>query len=113
MAKEFKLKPEQIQSLVYGLGSCLASDRITVDGQRVGYMYREMPDKAIESGWNFFSGDESQEYCENPENFSIYNVNTIVNYDREIALFLDKPFGTAWARNEEGEFEEVPFSGGA
>jgi hypothetical protein len=113
MSKQFKLKPEQIQTLVFGLGSCLASDRITVDGERVGYMYREKSDGRDESGWSFFSGDESQEYCEVPGNFSICNVNTIVNYDREIALYLNKPFGTAWARNEKGEFEEVPFSGEA
>ncbi len=39
--KQFKLSPSQIQTLVTGYGSCIATDRITVDGMKVGYMYRE------------------------------------------------------------------------
>ena len=38
---------------------CLVSDRITKDGCKVGYMYREEPDdSAPDSGWRFMAGDE-------------------------------------------------------
>lgn len=106
MKKNFKLSASQIRTLVTGYGSCLATDRITVDGMRVGYMYREVPRDKDDSGWHFFSGDESQDYVDIPANLAIYNVNTIANYDPEIMPFLDKPAGTAWARNEEGKFVE-------
>ncbi len=69
-------------------------------------MYREAPYDSIDSGWHFFAGDESQEYCENPQNFEIYNVNTIANYDPEIIPLLDKAIGTAWTRNAAGEFKQ-------
>jgi len=104
--KNFKLSASEIRTLVTGYGSCVAIDRITVDGMRVGYMYRETPRDKDDSGWHFFSGDESQDYVDNPANLAIYNVNTIANYDPEITSFLDKPAGSAWARNEEGRFIE-------
>ncbi|MGH9523265.1 MAG: DUF2185 domain-containing protein [Terriglobales bacterium] len=83
MPKIFRLKPRDIKLIVPGMGSCLASDRITVDGKPVGFMYREAPDN---SGWRFFSGDESQAYLEVPENLLMYYVNTIANYDPTIVV---------------------------
>jgi len=96
--KLFKIPAEQIKRLIPNMGSCLASDRIPVDGMKVGYMYREEPDKDLDSGWRFFSGDETQEYADNPENFAIYDVNTICNYDPAIIRFLDAPYGAALGR---------------
>jgi hypothetical protein len=104
LEKNFKLVAGQIRTLVTGYGSCIATDRITVDGMKVGYMYREATNDADDSGWHFFSGDETQEYVDTPLNLGIYNVNTIANYDPEITPLLDKPFGTAWARDETGKF---------
>lgn len=102
--KQFKLSAAQIRTLVAGYGSCVATDRITVDGGRVGYMYREAPHDRDDSGWRFFAGDESREYVDDSRNLEIYNVNTIANYDPEITPFLDSPTGSAWARDETGRF---------
>ena len=109
MTKQFKLQPDQIRSLAEGRGSCIASDRITVNGERVGYMYREEPDNSTDSGWRFFAGDEFLGFADDPSNFEIYDVNTIANYDPEIVPLLDKPVGTAWARNRPGKFEADSF----
>ena len=106
MKKQFRLSADQIRILVTGYGSCIASDRITVDGKRVGYMYRERPRDSADSGWHFFSGDEPQQYVDDPGNLGIYDVNTIANYDPEITPFLDKPIDTAWARDSTGRFAE-------
>lgn len=106
MRKPFKLRPDQFRPLAEGRGSCIATDRITVAGERVGYMYREAPLNSIDSGWHFFSGDESQDYANDARNFEIYDVNTVANYDPEIIPLLDKAFGTAWVRNAEGKFEQ-------
>ena len=75
------------------MGYCIATDRITVDGEKVGYMYREQPDDSSDGGWRFFAGDESQDYINNPDNISIYDVNTIANYDPSIIKYLDSDIG--------------------
>ncbi|HYF93085.1 MAG TPA: hypothetical protein VD969_12680 [Symbiobacteriaceae bacterium] len=43
MEKQFKLTKEQIRPLVTGLGGCIATDMITVQGFPVRFMYREQP----------------------------------------------------------------------
>jgi hypothetical protein len=98
--KTFVLQADQIRPLVGYLGWCFATDRITVDGQKVGYMYREEPEDDTDSGWRFLSGTESQEYLDDPENLAIYDVNTIANYDPDIIPFLDAPVGAAFERSE-------------
>jgi hypothetical protein len=59
--KKFKLTSDQIKKLIDPIGSCYATDKITVDGLPVGYMYREAPDFEEDSGWRFLSGTEDQE----------------------------------------------------
>ena len=41
--KNFFLLSEEIKSFIKPMGSCYASDKITVDGIKVKYMYRESP----------------------------------------------------------------------
>jgi len=103
--KRFFLRSSDIQPLAEGFGSCIASDRITVDGKAVGYMYRESPDSEVDSGWRFFAGDESQAYADQADNFAMYDINTIANHDRAIIELLDAPIGCAYVRNSDGRFE--------
>ncbi|MGS2738743.1 DUF2185 domain-containing protein [Sinomicrobium sp. M5D2P17] len=105
MTKNYKLKAEQIKKLIPKLGGCFATDKITVDGLRVGYMYREEPDFENDSGWRFFSGTESQEYVDGFNNTGIYEVNTIANYDTAIIPYLHFPVETELERkNDSDEF---------
>jgi hypothetical protein len=106
--KSFRLARSGIRDIAPGYGACFASDRITVDGMKAGFCYREAPDFEADSGWRFFAGDESQEYTDNEENFGIYSVNTIANYDPEIIPLLDAPEGAAFARDGDGRFALVP-----
>ena len=80
------------------MGGCIATDKITVEGELVDYMVREEPNNDIDSGWQFFSGTEDQEYIDNPENSAIYAVNTIANYDPAIIPYLHLPIGTKLER---------------
>ncbi|HTN75295.1 MAG TPA: DUF2185 domain-containing protein [Pirellulaceae bacterium] len=106
--KKFKLQKDEIKPLAEDHGSCFATDRITVDGAKVGFMYREEPDFEDDSGWRFMSGDESQSYLDNPDNLALYDVNTIANYDPEIIPFLDAPPGCELQRDPKtGQFGEV------
>ena len=109
--RKFYLSSEFIRADVApGRGACMASDLITVNGMKVGYMYREKPDFETDSGWHFFAGTETQEYAEHADNFAIYDVNTIANYDTEIIPFLDSPAGSAFERDRQtGYFQSIPF----
>ena len=104
--KAFKIDVRDIQPLARGLGACYASDKITVDGEKVSWMYREEAEFDSDSGWRFFSGTETQEYVDNPDNLEIFDCNSIANYDQDIIPFLSAPVGSACARNAEtGTFE--------
>ena len=106
--KDFKIKADELVELVRKMGGCFATDKITVDGMKVGYMYREEPDGKMDSGWRFFSGTENQEYVDDPSNTMIYNVNTIANYDKTIIPYLDLPFGTELKRiDKTDEFQII------
>lgn len=92
--KNYKIKSGDFKQLVEPMGGCIAPDTITVDGLPVRFMYRTEPSDPVDSGWQFFSGTEFQEYIDDPNNSAIYNVNTIANYDPAIIPYLDYPIGT-------------------
>ena len=101
---KFLIPADQIKQLYScrGNSGCFASNRITVDGMKIGYMYRETPDSNFpDSGWRFFAGDESDVYTANPDNFNIFDLNTVCNYDETIINYLDAPYETAWIWNGE------------
>lgn len=99
----FKLKPEDIKDIIQPIGYCIASDKITVDGSKVGFMYREEPESPEDSGWRFLSGEETEEYVENMNNTMIFDVNTIANYDDAIVPYLNLPIGSEMERLENSE----------
>lgn len=106
--KKFKILATDIKPLALGRGGCIATDMITVEGRKVAFMYREMPDNDVDSGWRFMSRYESPEYMDDPDNHAIYDVNTIANYDAEIVPFLDAPIGSTFERpGGAGAFVEV------
>ncbi len=100
--KKFRLSREEIRPLAPGRGGAIASDRITVDGKLVGYMYRTVPRDPHDSGWAFLAGDETDAYMNDSSRHAIYDVNTIANYDPEIIAFLDAPIGSAFLRGPSG-----------
>jgi hypothetical protein len=102
LGKTYVLEARQIRSLAPGRGACIASDKITVHGERVGYMYRELPVETTDSGWRFLSGTETDEYMNDPNNSGLFDVNTIANYDTEIIEFLDAQIGAAFVRQTPG-----------
>lgn len=85
---------------------CLVSDKITKDGYKVGYMYREEPDKGRpDSGWRFMAGNETDEYMDNPDNIHVFAINTVCNYDSDIIPYLHYQVGSTLIRINHKEFE--------
>ena len=102
MEKQFKLKDDEIKPLVKIVGGCVATDKITVEGMKIVYMYREQADEDIanDTGWRFLSGSETPEYIDDFDNYSIFPINTIANYDEAIIPYLNSPVGSEFERIE-------------
>lgn len=83
---------------------CIVSDKISVDGCKVGYMYREEPVNEEDSGWVFLEGNESEEYRANWANYEVFSLDTICNYDPDIAPHLKSLYGSAFQRDKSGKF---------
>lgn len=84
---------------------CVVSDKITKEGFKVGYMYREEPTIGNpDSGWRFMAGNEDDEYMNNSNNHHIFAINTICNYDKDIIPYLKSKIGSAYIRISSFEF---------
>lgn len=98
--KKFALAKEELRELVpIKLGS-FATDRIMVEGRKIGYMYREVSRRPEDSGWRFFSGDEDQAYINDLSHTGVYSVNTVANYDPDIIPYLNTPAPCAFEKVE-------------
>jgi hypothetical protein len=106
MSKQFAIPGDKIRQLVPAMGSCLITDRVTVAGLKIGYMYREEPDRPEDSGWRFFSGEESQDFVDDPSHIGLYAVNTAANYDPDIISYLDTPAPCAFEKDA-GKYRRV------
>lgn len=86
---------------------CTVSDKITKEGWKVGYMFREVPlENYPDSGWHFLKGDEDDEYMSNPNNHHIFSLNTLCNYDPDVIPYLNSPIDACYIRIDNGKFIE-------
>ena len=106
--KPLRIADHQLRLIVATMGACLASDRIIIDGCKVGYCYREKPESEDDSGWRFFAGDEQLAYLDDADNLGLYELNTVANYDEGIVGVLEYPVGSAFKRSASGAFEPAP-----
>ena len=108
--RDYHVKAADVKPLLSdwkGADGCIATNRITVEGCKVGYCYREKPDGDWDSGWRFTAGDESEAYMDDPNNAGIYKLNTICNDDPDIIPLLNTPAPCAFERDENGVFQQI------
>ena len=108
--RDYHVKAADVKPLLSdwkGADGCIATNRITVEGCKVGYCYREEPDGGWDSGWRFTAGDESEAYMDDPNNAGIYKLNTICNDDPDITPLLNTPAPCAFERDENGVFQQI------
>lgn len=104
-AKKYFKNMIDIHKMIEDERGCLVSDRISMDGCQIGYMVRSEPSEGNpDSGWQFFYGNEDQEYLNDVNHVQVFSLNTICNYDPEIIPLLDSPVGSAYARDKDGKF---------
>lgn len=110
--KDYRLWPSEMKMYLpdwEGPNGCFVTDRIAVDGCPVGWCYREEPEAGFpDSGWRFFSGDESEEYIADIRHTGIFDLNTACNLDPDIIPLLMAPYRSAFVR-EDGKFRPEPF----
>jgi len=90
------------------MGYVVASHRVMLEKRPIGYAYREAPSESRDSGWRFFSGDESQEYVDDPKNFGLYDAATLLERDPALRSILQASHPAAFERDHEtGQYREV------
>lgn len=85
---------------------CVVSKKITRDGWKVGFMMREELQDDQDSGWQFFAGDEDDEYTDDIDNLELCVVNSIIGIDHKIMGYIDSPIGSVLVRTSDGKFEK-------
>ncbi|HEZ0641366.1 TPA: DUF2185 domain-containing protein [Neisseria meningitidis] len=95
------------QALSSALDRCIATNTVAKQNRPVGFLYREATVFENDSGWRFFSGDETDEYTDDPDNFSIVSLADIAKTNPETAVLLSQPEGSAWELAEDGTFQTV------
>lgn len=80
-------------------GYVMATKKLVNEKKTVRFMYREKGENG-DSGWRFFSGEEDQDYVDNPDNIAIYDVQTIIDIDKNIIPYLDSAVGCAFEKPE-------------
>ncbi|HMT72414.1 MAG TPA: DUF2185 domain-containing protein [Saprospiraceae bacterium] len=83
------------------IGGLMVSKMISEEKKKPLFMYREKRTRPEDSGWRIFSGYESQEYNDNPNNTGIYNPSTILKIDSSIKELLLKGVGSVFERETE------------
>ena len=69
-------------------------------------MYGENPTNESDSGWRFFEGNDDEEYTNSPDNFSVFELNTIRNYVKDIIPYFNSKIGTYFEK-ENSSFRKI------
>lgn len=107
MNKRLRLRPDELKPLATEYGLCRASDKIVVDGEKVGFMFREEPEEPNDSGWRFLAGTETEDYINQPGRLAHHDVNLVANCDPDIVPNLGAAVGVAFERAGEAFVETV------
>lgn len=81
------------------IGGLMVSKMVVGQGIKPGFMYREKRTQPEDSGWRIFTGFETEEYTDNPDNTGIYNPSTILKIDPSIEDILLKGVGSVYEKN--------------
>ncbi len=101
------ITPKEVKNLATNLKNCQISNLITINKKSINFLHREHPIDQHDSGWRFLSGEEGDDYIENPENITTFNLNSIIDIDPDVMPLLNAPYCSAFERDQDtGEFVE-------
>lgn len=97
-----------IQKKLAPIGTLMVSKMVMEEGKKPLFMYREKRIRPEDSGWRVFSGFESQEYTDDPNNTGIYAPATLIEKDPSVKKLLSHGVGSVFERkNEEAAWYRV------
>lgn len=83
------------------IGGLMVSKMVVDENIKPNFMYREKRTRPEDSGWRIFTGFETEEYNDNPDNIGIYNPSTILKIDPTLQDILLKGIGSVYERSED------------
>ncbi len=92
---------------------CFVTNKVLYDNAPINYIYRENPMKKdeernyVDTGWRILSGDESDEYIDNPENISFVALGAVLSKDDSFVDLLNSEIGTSFERNKNRVFKKI------
>lgn len=90
------------------IGGLMVSKMVVDENIKPGFLYREKRTRVEDSGWRIFTGFESEQYNDNPENIGIYNPSTILKIDPSLKDILLKGVGSVYERiQDDSEWYKV------
>lgn len=90
------------QALSAALKYAIVSRQVSEGGEFVGFLYHEEPAFEQDSGWRIFSGNEDDQYADNPNNFITAPLSDVLNTHPEIAALMSQANG-AWEWDDTSE----------
>ena len=86
---------------------CLVSKMI-FQKQVVGYLRRNPPQHGPkDSGWTMYEGTENDDFIRQEGTAAVVDLRTMCRISPQLLSILDAPYGTAWVRNETGDYEQL------
>ena len=83
------------------IGGLMVSKMVVDEKIKPRFMYREKRSRPEDSGWRIFTGFESEEYTQNPDNAGIYSPSTILKIDPSIKELLLKGVGSVFEKSQD------------
>ena len=74
------------------VGYMIVSNEVMLFGKPDPASVPRGADREDDSGWRVFSGQETQDYADDPENFAMYNASDVVDHDPSIVPLLDRDY---------------------
>ena len=82
------------------IGAIFISNKILIDNEIPSWMYREESDKDGDSGWRVFSGNEDDDYLDDPRNFKFITSDQLIAIDDSLKSNLLAPIGSSFERDD-------------
>jgi hypothetical protein len=83
------------------IGGLMVSKMVVDENIKPNFMYREKRTRPEDSGWRIFTGFETEEYNNNPDNIGIYNPSTILKIDPSLQEILLNGIGSVYERSND------------
>jgi hypothetical protein len=78
---------------------CFVTKRVLDGEDPPGYVYREEPDRADDSGWRILAGNETDEFLDDPANSTYVSLGAVLGTDDSFVHLLESPVGSAFIRD--------------